>query len=170
MSLFLGNHTNKVDRKGRVSVPATFRKHLSTDEAMGFVAIPSFPNPDDENDLPYLEAMGYPQLHAMQEAVANSYGIYSEEYQSFTELTFGMASELTFDTDGRVVLPQLLLDHAQISESAVFWGLGSRFLILSPENHQKKLAATLRKTGGRKPNVLVRPPFSKGAPSSGVSS
>ncbi|GAB3449949.1 division/cell wall cluster transcriptional repressor MraZ [Insolitispirillum peregrinum] len=161
MPLFLGNHNNKVDRKGRVSVPASFRKHLSSDDGCGFVAIPSFPDPDQPDDPPCLEGMGYGQLHAMQEAVAASYGIYSEEYQSFTELTFGMANELACDADGRVVLPQALLDHADISDSAVFWGLGSKFLILSPRNHQKKLAATLRRTGGRKPNVLVRPTLSK---------
>src|SRR5690349_1511449 len=43
MALFLGNYANKVDRKGRVSVPAQFRAALAG--ASGIVAFPSFKEP-----------------------------------------------------------------------------------------------------------------------------
>jgi MraZ protein len=164
MSLFLGSHNNKVDRKGRVSVPAPFRKHLANEPNNGIVVIPSFADPDETDAPPYLEAMGYSQLHAMQEGIAATYGIYSPEYESFSQLTFGLASELAFDTEGRIVLPSGLLEHTGITDAAVFWGLGAKFLILTPENHQKKLAATLRRTGGRKPDVMVRPAGSSQPP------
>lgn len=162
MSLFLGSHNNKVDRKGRVSVPAPFRKHLAAEPTNGIVVIPSqSPITDPSNaDAPgicYLEAMGYSQLQALQEGVAATYGMFSAEYEEFTQLTFGQASELAFDTEGRIVLPAALLDFTGITDAAVFWGLGSKFWILTPESHQRKLANTLTRTGGRKPDVMVRP-------------
>ena len=40
--MFLSSYENKIDKKGRVSVPATFRSYLSTKKNDGFVAYPSF--------------------------------------------------------------------------------------------------------------------------------
>ena len=40
--MFLSNYENKIDKKGRVSVPATFRSHLSSMGYNGFICYPSF--------------------------------------------------------------------------------------------------------------------------------
>ena len=45
MALFLSRFDNKVDRKGRVSVPASFRADLTSDAFAGVVAFPSPGNP-----------------------------------------------------------------------------------------------------------------------------
>ena len=42
--MFLSSYENKLDKKGRVSVPATFRAHLSTLGYNGFITYPSFNN------------------------------------------------------------------------------------------------------------------------------
>ena len=41
-SMFLSNYENKIDKKGRVSVPATFRSHLNSLGYNGFISYPSF--------------------------------------------------------------------------------------------------------------------------------
>ena len=40
--MFLSSFENKIDKKGRVSVPATFRSHLSSMGYNGFISYPSF--------------------------------------------------------------------------------------------------------------------------------
>ena len=40
--MFLSSFENKIDKKGRVSVPATFRSHLSSMGYNGFICYPSF--------------------------------------------------------------------------------------------------------------------------------
>ena len=40
--MFLSSFENKLDKKGRVSVPATFRSHLSSMGYNGFISYPSF--------------------------------------------------------------------------------------------------------------------------------
>ena len=43
--MFLSNYENKIDKKGRVSVPATFRSHLNSMGYNGFISYPSFNHP-----------------------------------------------------------------------------------------------------------------------------
>ena len=43
--MFLASHENKIDKKGRVSVPATFRSHLNSLGYNGFISYPSFNHP-----------------------------------------------------------------------------------------------------------------------------
>ena len=43
--MFLSSFENKIDKKGRVSVPATFRSHLSSMGYNGFISYPSFNHP-----------------------------------------------------------------------------------------------------------------------------
>ena len=40
--MFLSNYENKIDKKGRVSVPATFRSYLNSLGYNGFISYPSF--------------------------------------------------------------------------------------------------------------------------------
>ena len=42
--MFLSTYENKLDKKGRVSVPASFRSHLSNLGYNGFICYPSFNN------------------------------------------------------------------------------------------------------------------------------
>ena len=41
-TMFLSSFENKIDKKGRVSVPATFRSHLSSMGYNGFISYPIF--------------------------------------------------------------------------------------------------------------------------------
>jgi MraZ protein len=50
---------------------------------------------------------------------------------------FGECEKLKVDPDGRTVLPKRLRDHAGITETAVFVGLGNKFQIWEPEAYNK---------------------------------
>ena len=52
--MFLSTYENKLDKKGRVSVPAGFRSHLSNLGYNGVICYPSFNNFDEREILPSL--------------------------------------------------------------------------------------------------------------------
>src|SRR5581483_12278244 len=63
VALFLSTFVNKVDRKGRVSVPATFREALAGQAFNGIVAYRSF-------KLPSVEASGIDRMEEMSARIA----------------------------------------------------------------------------------------------------
>jgi MraZ protein len=61
----------------------------------------------------------------------------SQERESLEIVYFGECEKLKIDPDGRTVLPKRLRDHAGITETAVFVGLGNKFQIWEPEAYNK---------------------------------
>lgn len=147
MALFLSTFVNKVDRKGRVSVPATFRAALAGQSFLGIVAFRSF-------KLPCLEGSGIDRMEEMSGRV-DQIGQFSEPHDNLAVL-FSDAQQLPFDGEGRVMLPQMLAEHAGITDHAAFVGQGRTFQIWEPERfrtHQTELRERARRQG-----VALPPP------------
>jgi MraZ protein len=146
VELFLSTFVNKVDRKGRVSVPATFRAALADQRFSGIIAFPSF-------KYPALDASGIDRMEEMS-ARLDTLDEFSEEHENLAALLFGGSQPLPFDTEGRIVLPENLAQHACITESAAFVGLGRSFQIWEPARfaeHQAALRERARRQGTRLP-------------------
>lgn len=133
MTLFLSTYINKVDRKGRVSVPAPFRNTLSTQEFQGIIVFKS-----SKHDA--LEGFGMDRMLDMSERL-DEYDMFSNEQDDLASLIFGEARQLPFDGDGRVILPADLAEFCGITDQAAFVGLGKKFQIWSPEKLQSRLDA-----------------------------
>ncbi|MET0155853.1 MAG: cell division/cell wall cluster transcriptional repressor MraZ [Rickettsiales bacterium] len=134
MALFLSTFTNKIDKKGRVSVPATFRAALGTEAYQGIVAYPSF-----VNDC--VEACGMTRMEHMYESI-DAMDPFSEEREAFASSILGNSTQIPFDGDGRIVLPEKLIETAGVDEQAVFVGKGKMFEIWKPEtfaDHAEKM-------------------------------
>lgn len=129
MALFLSTYTNKVDKKGRVSVPASYRAKLQKEDFNGIVVHPSF----TKNCL---EASGISRLEKLHEQIAQL-DPYSEERDAFETAILGNAQELAFDGEGRVIFPRHMLEEAGISEQIVFVGKGDTFEIWEPEAYKE---------------------------------
>ena len=128
--LFLDTVTNKVDAKGRVSLPSDYRailKNLSTD----VVCYRSL-------SAPCIEGCTEDLLDKLAASMENSMDFFSQEQDDLTNLIFGDAKRFPFDSTGRIMLSEKLLSHAQISDAAVFVGKGRKFQIWSPENWAKE--------------------------------
>ncbi len=123
--LFLSTYINKVDKKGRVSVPASFRNSLNSQIFQGIIAYPSFVNE-------CVEACGYERIELISNKI-DSLDPYSQERDAFATAILGASLQLSFDSEGRVVLPEMLLQTAGIVESAVFVGKGQTFEIWNEE-------------------------------------
>src|SRR5271156_3250225 len=122
----MSTFTNKVDRKGRVSVPAPFRANLAGAGAPPngmLVLYPSF----------LLDALEGCTIERMAEMSArlDTLEQFSPEHDDLTQL-FGDAQQLTLDSEGRIGLPEELIAFTHITENAAFVGLGKTFQIWEP--------------------------------------
>lgn len=124
MALFLSTVVNKIDRKGRVSVPASFRNMLAGQSFIGIVALPSF-------KFPALQCAGMDWMERLIARV-DALDLYSQAHDDFTASLFADAHSLPFDGDGRVLLPDRLVSHAQLTATAAFVGRGPTFEIWQP--------------------------------------
>jgi len=132
--MFLSSYLNKLDKKGRVSVPATFRSHLSSMGYNGFVSYPSF-------NHPALEACSQDRIEKLSNTI-DSLNPFEEKRDFFATSILSESENLQFDTEGRVSLSKKLLHHAKIKSTVLFVGLGKTFQIWEPKSFEKfKLVA-----------------------------
>ena len=158
MALFLSTFVNKVDRKGRVSVPATFRAALNGQSFSGIACFPSFKNPA-------LEGMGIDRVEEMT-ARLDALDQFSDDFESLAAL-LADTQQLPFDGEGRIILPAELASHAGITDSAAFVGLGRTFQIWEPEAHRKhqiEMRERARRQGMTLPARAPAAPAAAGAP------
>lgn len=125
MALFLSTFLNKVDGKGRVSVPASFRNALVGQTFDGIVAFPSFVQPA-------IEGSGIDRMESLATGI-DQFDPFTEEYDTFANTILADSHQLSFADDGRVVLPDALRQHANILDQAAFVGRGPTFQIWEPE-------------------------------------
>ncbi len=132
MALFLSTHLNKVDKKCRVSVPAQFRAALTGQAFQGVVLFRS-------NAHGALEGFPWSYMEELSERL-DKFDLFSEAQDDLATAVFGEAVQLPFDTDGRIILPESLIKHAGITDSAAFVGLGAKFQIWEPAALEKRRA------------------------------
>ena len=151
MGLFFSTFLNKVDRKGRVSVPATFRAALEGSSFPGVILFRSF-------RLPALDGSGIDRMEELSTRI-DALDEFSEDREALASI-FADAQQLPFDGEGRIILPEPLSAHAGITETAAFVGLGRTFQIWEPqsfEKHQQDLRERARRQGttlpSRRPDV-----------------
>ena len=128
MSRFHGVVTNKVDAKGRVSVPAKFRVAV---EAEGTAVIFCYPSLTQEN---VLEAGGL-KLREEMEEMLDRLDPYTDDYEALAHVLVGASTELVLDGEGRISLP-VELRH-KLGKGATFVGLGRRFQIWPPRDYER---------------------------------
>jgi MraZ protein len=147
VALFMSTFVNKVDRKGRVSVPATFRAQLQLpgQSFLGVVAYPMY-------EQTALEATGIDRMESISSALDQV--ATAQERQDLATIIFAESQQLAFDPEGRILLPEHFLAHAHISESAAFVGLGQTFQIWEPARfaaHREAVSERTRREGTRLP-------------------
>ncbi len=149
MALFLSTFEKQIDKKGRVSVPPSFRAVLAAENFNGMVAYASFTNA-------CIEACGMARMEALHARI-EALDPFSEERDAFATAILGGSHQLAFDSEGRVVIPEALLAKAEISSTGIFVGKGATFEIWSPalfaaqETKMRELALARRaslKAGG----------------------
>ena len=127
--MFLSSHENKIDKKGRVSVPATFRSHINSMGYNGLISYPSF-------NHSALEACSQDRIEKLSNTI-DSLNPFEEKRDFFATSILSESENLQFDTEGRVSFSEKLLKHAMIKTNVLFVGLGKTFQIWDPNNFEK---------------------------------
>jgi len=139
---FLSTFVNKVDAKGRVSVPARFRDILEAQGVRALYARASTSGPAIvAGGLAWME-----QLHAEVAAHDPS----SEVHDDFAYALLGDTVELSLDGEGRVGFPEELMLHAGLDGSAAFVGMGAYFEIWEPRALELRKVQARRATAERR--------------------
>ena len=127
--MFLSTYENKLDKKGRVSVPASFRSYLSNMGYNGIVCFPSFNNQS-------IEAWPQDRIEKISNAIdtLNPFE-YKKDY--FATSILSESINLQFDSEGRILITEKLLRHAKIKNSMLFVGQGKTFQIWEPTTFEK---------------------------------
>ena len=137
MNLFLSKFKNKIDVKGRVSIPASFRNILLKDVSQKMFCYPSL-------DAQAIDAGGQSLSNEIY-ALMDNLDPYSDERDYLSTALFGLSEELKIDNDGRVILSDALIDHAQIKDEVTFVGLGEKFQIWEPLKFESYLQQAQKK-------------------------
>jgi MraZ protein len=132
MDRFVSHHVLRLDAKGRVSVPASFRAVLARDGFDGLYCYPAL-------DRPALDAGGNALLAEIEALIAR-FSPYSEEREQFSLALFGTSETLKIDGEGRVVLSDAHRAHAGIADAVIFVGLGHKFRIWEPDRFRAEMA------------------------------
>lgn len=135
MSQFLGTHQNRLDAKGRTSVPAPFRTAIRNGHEDGATALILRPS----HKHACIEA--WPQA-AFQEFTAslNKLDLFNDDADDLITTLYAEAWPVEADKEGRIILPDSLVQHANLTESVVFMGLGRHFQIWEPSAARQRTA------------------------------
>ncbi len=127
--MFLSTYENKLDKKGRVSVPASFRSYLSNLGYNGVICYPSFNN--------YcIEAWPQDRIEKISNAI-DTLNPFEEKKDFFATSILSESINLQFDGEGRILITTKLLKHAKIKNNMLFVGQGKTFQIWEPATYEK---------------------------------
>jgi MraZ protein len=132
MDRFVSNTTLRLDSKGRVSIPASFRSVLSRDGFDGLYCYPAL-------DRAAIDAGGNALMSEIEALIAR-YEPYSEQREQFALALYGTSEMVRIDGEGRMMLSINLKRHAGITDAVTFVGLGHKFQIWEPGRFLIELA------------------------------
>ena len=127
---FVGRAEAKLDAKGRVSVPADFRRVIGEGPLYACASLTD----------PVIECGGEGLVDLLLATIA-ALDVYDEDRWAMEEAILEETQRLPFDENGRVILPKDLRAHALLGGQAGFAGRGQRFVIASPDLLAERRAA-----------------------------
>lgn len=128
MVLFTSTYENKLDKKGRVSVPARYRAVLEAAHQPLFITC-SLKNP-------CLEGMPQTRLQLIANTL-DGMDMMADK-RALLEFILSQAQEMRPDSEGRVMLTDHFMNHANLhgSKTVQFVGVGGMFQIWNPQKYQ----------------------------------
>ena len=135
MTHFLGTHQNRLDAKGRVSVPAPFRAALRSRGEANANGTHLVLRPSHQH--PCIEAWPAAEFEALSEPL-NRLDLFSPEHEDLAASLYADAFPVEADKEGRVVLPDSLVTFAGLTDAVVFMGLGRIFQIWEPAAAERR--------------------------------
>ncbi len=121
--MFRGTFEQRIDEKGRVNVPVTFRDVLKGPDELQLM-VTNF----TVRKVRCLDVYPYAAWLRL-EARLQDEDLPSNVIEFFQNYYFPGAHECQLDRQGRLLIPPRLRDHARLGKDLVFTGVGSKFRI-----------------------------------------
>lgn len=121
--MFKGTYRHRIDGKGRLPVPAAFRRVLASGGAAGVVVTPL------DQCLAVYPLAEWARLEQQLRALP----AFSKPVKALTRLLASRAADCELDVQGRILLPPLLRAAVGLEREAVVVGVLARFEIWAPE-------------------------------------
>lgn len=137
MAGFVSHFTNRLDAKGRVSIPAPFRAVLARDGYEGLYCIAS-------PHCPAVDAGGNELLNEIQTRL-DAFAKLSPDHDALAVALFGASETPKIDGDGRIMISDMVRDHTGITDQVTFAGLSYKFQIWEPEKFREHRAEAQRR-------------------------
>jgi len=147
MTRFLGTHKGKLDKKGRISVPAGFRHALAGLGEQDLVFFPSYTQPCIE----CWPAGEFDDATAGHDAL----DLFSKDSDDFAGAVFAQAAQVRPDGEGRVSLEERHIAAAGLTEALLFIGQRRRFQIWDAERGEAYLRESV--TSARDKGLTLAP-------------
>ncbi len=126
--MFYGEYLHTIDRKGRIILPAKFREVAKAHFFEKFFAT---------RGLDKCLFMFSEEEWRTQENKFKSITFTKQQARTFNRLYFSGAVEITFDSQGRILLPQYLKDYAGIKKDVIIVGVSNRIEIWAKDCWQE---------------------------------
>lgn len=127
---FHGTFVQRIDEKGRVSIPVSYRELLRAENDRLFVT--NF----KVDETRCLDAYLPSQWRNLEARLRGREDLSPEAIRFFQHYYFPGAHECQLDKQGRLLVPPLLRDHAGLVKDVVFTGSVSKFQIWDREAHR----------------------------------
>ena len=131
MDLFISKYFNKIDKKGRVSLPSSFRSALPKTNKNEIILYKSLKTPS-------IEGCGTGRLEEIAKRI-NNLDFFSDDHDDFSASIFSEIISINLDKEGRFLIPDELKNYANIKTEAAFFGQGHYFQIWESNNGLKNI-------------------------------
>lgn len=125
MELFVSTFVNKIDKKGRVSLPSIYRSALPNNHKNEIILSKSLRNKT-------IDGLSVLRVKEIASRI-NNLDFFSEEHEDFTTSIFSEMLPTNLDKEGRFLIPDKLKDFANIKDEVTFIGQGYFFQIVNPK-------------------------------------
>lgn len=140
MTQFRGKFTNGLDKKGRCSVPATFRARLAGDALVLRRSV--------SPDYNYIEAWPVAQFDAASRDASPLNPLSSDQNAEDYAYVVDVA-EVTPDPEGRIILPRELIEYAGLTDGVSFLGRLNWFELWEPAAAERRIEEARRAIAAR---------------------
>lgn len=116
---FIGSYFYSLDTKNRLAIPSKFRLFIRRPETLIL----------SQGLESCLELYPTDSWVKLSEKLENISIKNKKEKRAFKRILFSNASEVQFDEEGRILIPQLLVDYACLKKEAAVIGMGEKIEI-----------------------------------------
>ena len=133
MSSFKGQFRYNIDSKGRINIPAKFRKAISPEANETFVITRGMEN--------CIYAFPLDEWNKTEDKLRRL-SANQKDIRLFIRMTTSYVSVSPFDKQGRIAIPQYLIDLAKIKKEILIIGTLDKLEIWNPELYEEYLKSS----------------------------